>query len=144
MRVYLDNCCYNRPFDNKTQERVHIEAKAILKILANSKSGSDDIIIGSSVLRKEINNIKDEEQKIDVMAMYTQAVDETVELNANIINQAKEIMEQANIKKMDALHLSCAIFSNSDIFLTVDDKLIKACNNLNLSMRVINPINIGE
>ena len=25
MRVYLDNCCYNRPFDEQTQLRVRLE-----------------------------------------------------------------------------------------------------------------------
>lgn len=33
MIVYLDNCCYNRPFDDQTQERVHLESEAILTIL---------------------------------------------------------------------------------------------------------------
>ena len=46
-------------------------------------------------------------------------------------------MEKANIKQMDALHLSCAIFGNVDVFLTVDDKLIRACNKLELNMKVI-------
>ena len=144
MRIYLDNCCYNRPFDDKIQERVYDEARAILNILANSKYVNDDIIVGSSVLRREINNIKDEDKKTDVMTMYIQAVDETVELNINIINQAKVLMNQANIKQMDALHLACAVYSGTDIFLTVDDKLIKACNNLNLDMKVINPLNMEE
>ena len=25
MRIYLDNCCYNRPFDEQTQLRVRLE-----------------------------------------------------------------------------------------------------------------------
>ena len=25
MRVYLDNCCYNRPFDDQRQLRVRLE-----------------------------------------------------------------------------------------------------------------------
>ncbi len=33
MRIYLDNCCYNRPFDDQTQERIHLESEAILTIL---------------------------------------------------------------------------------------------------------------
>jgi hypothetical protein len=23
MKLYLDNCCYNRPYDDQTQERIH-------------------------------------------------------------------------------------------------------------------------
>jgi hypothetical protein len=33
MKIYLDNCCYNRPFDDQTQERIHLESEAILTVL---------------------------------------------------------------------------------------------------------------
>jgi hypothetical protein len=32
MRVYLDNCCFNRPFDEQTQTRIRLEAEAKLDI----------------------------------------------------------------------------------------------------------------
>jgi hypothetical protein len=33
--IYLDVCCLNRPFDDQTQERIRLEAEAVLRILAN-------------------------------------------------------------------------------------------------------------
>lgn len=32
MRIYLDNCCFNRPFDDQAQIRIMLEAEAKLKI----------------------------------------------------------------------------------------------------------------
>jgi hypothetical protein len=32
MRIYLDNCCFNRPFDDQSQTRVRLEAEAKLEI----------------------------------------------------------------------------------------------------------------
>ncbi len=32
MRVYLDNCCYNRPFDDQKDLRVRLEAVAKLGV----------------------------------------------------------------------------------------------------------------
>lgn len=32
MRVYLDNCCYNRPFDDWWQMRIKLEALAKLTV----------------------------------------------------------------------------------------------------------------
>ena len=32
MRVYLDNCCYNRPFDDWRQMRIKLEALAKLTV----------------------------------------------------------------------------------------------------------------
>lgn len=136
MRIYLDNCCYNRLFDEKTQERVRRESDAIKAILI----ARQDIIIGGNILRSEIDKIKDVGKKLSVISLYMQAVTETVAINEEVINRAKGIMEQANIKQMDALHLSCAISGNADIFLTVDDKLIKACRGLELEMVVANPV----
>ena len=136
MRIYLDNCCYNRLFDEKTQERVRRESDAIKAILI----ARQDIIIGGNILRSEIDKIKDVGKKLSVISLYMQAVTETVAINEEVINRAKKIMEQANIKQMDALHLSCAISGNADIFLTVDDKLIKACRGLELKMVVANPV----
>ena len=32
MRVYLDNCCYNRPFDDQSQVRVRVETISKLAV----------------------------------------------------------------------------------------------------------------
>ena len=32
MRVYLDNCCYNRPFDDQSQLRIKLEALAKMQV----------------------------------------------------------------------------------------------------------------
>ncbi len=33
MKIYLDVCCLNRPFDDQTQDRIHLEAETILTIM---------------------------------------------------------------------------------------------------------------
>ena len=32
LKIYLDMCCFNRPYDNQTQPRIHFEAAAKLTI----------------------------------------------------------------------------------------------------------------
>ena len=32
MKIYLDNCCYNRPFDQQDNLRVHLESLAKLEL----------------------------------------------------------------------------------------------------------------
>ena len=39
MRVYLDNCCYNRPFDEQAQLSVRLETEAKLEIQRQMRSG---------------------------------------------------------------------------------------------------------
>jgi len=48
MKLYLDTCCYNRPFDDQAQERIHIESEAVLIIIERVRQ-KVDTIIGSDV-----------------------------------------------------------------------------------------------
>jgi hypothetical protein len=44
LRVYLDNCCYNRPFDDQEQRSVQLETQAKLWIqdLIKDEKAADD------------------------------------------------------------------------------------------------------
>jgi hypothetical protein len=44
MKVYLDNCCLQRPLDDKSQIRIALEAEAVLSILAICESGILELI----------------------------------------------------------------------------------------------------
>ncbi len=44
MRIYLDNCCYNRPFDDQTQMKIHLETQAKLYIQAQIREGKYDLV----------------------------------------------------------------------------------------------------
>ena len=45
MKVYLDNCCFNRPFDGQDAIRVRLESEAKLEIqemiLAHHRGGNE-------------------------------------------------------------------------------------------------------
>ena len=49
MKLYLDVCCLNRPFDDQSQNRVRLEAEAVLSILELAGSGALEII-GSDII----------------------------------------------------------------------------------------------
>ena len=44
MRVYLDNCCYNRPFDPQTDLRIHLETVAKVRVQTLMKSGAVEYV----------------------------------------------------------------------------------------------------
>jgi len=39
MRLYLDNCCFNRPFDDQSKIKIKLEAEAKLFIQEHIKAG---------------------------------------------------------------------------------------------------------
>lgn len=44
MKIYLDNCCLNRPFDDQSHIRIRLEAEAKLKIQEEIRSGSFKLV----------------------------------------------------------------------------------------------------
>jgi hypothetical protein len=49
-RIYLDVCCLNRPFDDQTQDRVHLEAEAVILILTHCQAGEWEWISSEAVI----------------------------------------------------------------------------------------------
>lgn len=139
MRLYLDCCCYNRPFDAIFQNDAFEESNSIISIIIRASSGNDQIL-GSTILDSEINKIKDLEKKFKVQALYKFAsiyIPYTLEIQAF----AKKICEKSKIHFKDSLHLASAKFGNADIFLTTDYRLIRSCKNIEFNFKIMNPIN---
>lgn len=44
IRIYLDNCMFNRPFDNQTQMRIRLESEAKLYIQDKIKNNYTELI----------------------------------------------------------------------------------------------------
>jgi predicted nucleic acid-binding protein len=140
MKLYLDNCCYNRPYDDQTQERIHLEGEAVLAII-NKCRQNDNEIIGSPVLDIEIEQIGNIEKREKVKNFYGQTINGKKGYNMDILKRVKELSEQSNIRTLDRFHLSFAEYTGADVLLTTDDKFIKACSRLKLNIKVMNPLN---
>jgi predicted nucleic acid-binding protein len=140
LKLYLDNCCFNRPYDNQAQEKIHLEGEAILTIVKKTKEGNGEIF-GSPALELEIGQITNAEKKEKVKYFYRQSISNTIEYNENILNRVKELSEQSTIRTLDRFHLAFAENTGVDVLLTTDIKLEKACSKLNLNIKVMNPLN---
>lgn len=139
IKLYLDNCCYSRPFDDLTQEKNNLEAQAI-KVIIDKYSKNEFEIYTSEVLTLEMNNIKDQIKRAKVLEVYNKLNLTNIPFSDKIIKRANEI-KQYNIKNMDSLHIAYAEIFNIDYFITTDRLLINASNRADLKVKVINPIN---
>jgi len=136
MRIYLDNCCYNRPFDGQTQVKVLIETLAKLTIQQQMREGSVEYA-WSEVLDFEVGKSRFVDRKMQILPWAARAAVH-VELNEGIRTRAKDF-EAAGIKAMDSLHLACAESAGCDWFFTTDKGILGKAKRLT-SMRVANPI----
>lgn len=138
MKVYFDNCCYNRPFDDQTQERIHLESEAILAVLQRGQAGTYKIM-GSDVLKLEVERMHDMGKKQRVQALYKVA-DMHVRYTEELKERSKEIMAQSKIRAFDSLHIAAAEAGGADVMLTTDDRLERMAGRLELKVQVMNPL----
>lgn len=139
MKVYLDACCLNRPFDDQSQPRVRLETEAISLILGKLHKREWDWI-GSEILLYEVRQNTDLDRKQRVLSFVALA-HQTVETSKIVLNRAEEL-EDIGFDSYDAIHLASAEDAQVDVFLTTDDQLQKVADrNKNiLSFIVENPV----
>ena len=136
MRIYLDNCCFNRPFDDQSQLRILLESEAKLRIQENIRSGTFELV-WSYILDYENsqNPFRERREQIIKWRGYS---DKDIEESEQVLNIASMIMKHG-IKKLDSLHLACAINANTDYFLTTDDGVIKKAKHIK-NIQIVDPI----
>ena len=84
-RIYLDACCFNRPFDYLTQSRNYLEAEAVMTIFQRCQTESWKLI-NSTALIAELSQIPDLERLEKVNRLLSLAtIKVVVVLNSNDI-----------------------------------------------------------
>lgn len=134
MRIYLDTCCYNRPFDDKSLMNIKLESISKLLVQEKIRQGEYDLV-WSYILDFE-NHCNPYEEKKNYIQKWEKIAVYFCDYSEKITKKAKEL-EKLGIKQKDALHIACAIISECSYFLTTDYKLIK--KNIN-EIKVVNPI----
>jgi len=130
----MDNCCFNRPFDDQSSLVVQLETEAKLDIQDRVKQSEFDLC-WSFVLDYEnmANPFQDVRNRI---AEWKNLASSDCELNDNITVKATELMK-LGLKQMDASHIASAIYLEADCFITTDKKIL---NKTISEIDVINPI----
>ncbi len=141
MKIYLDVCCLNRPFDDQTNSIIHLESEAIIIIVSLCEKG-DLELVSSEIVDYEIDNIPDKTRKNQLKLINSISRIKTI-LDKEIITKAN-YLESSGIKAFDALHIASAEKS-ADIFLTVDNKLLKKAKMIkDLKIEINNPVSWVE
>jgi predicted nucleic acid-binding protein len=134
MRVYLDNCCYNRPFDDQSQIRIVLETQAKL-FIQNLVMERERELVWSYISTHENENNPFVNKKTSIRS-FSQNAQLVILENETILNDANRYQKD-NIKKLDALHLACAKDAGADFFITTDDPLLKYQTS---DINIINPV----
>ena len=133
-RVYLDNCCFNRPYDDQSHLKIELETKAKIRIQEMIIDGQLELVI-SYILEYENDNNPFLERSVAIEDFFKYAnidIDESHEV-LSIAEQTKN----AGLKTKDALHVACAIVAKCDYLITTDTRFLKYSDS---RITVLNPM----
>jgi len=133
-RIYLDNCCFNRPYDNQTQLSISLETQAKLHIQNFVLKNKIELVWSFMLSYENSRNIF--EGKKEAISLWEKLCSCFVDNSEEIRVLAKEIMK-IGVKGADAIHVACAIAGKCDFFITVDKRLL---NYFDKRITVCNPI----
>lgn len=136
MLIYLDICCFNRPFDNQADLIVRLQTEAKLHVQDMIREGSLSLI-WSAIMDVENSANPDVNRKVAI-ADWRQLgiVDVTVN---ECVEEVAETLAKIGVKPMDALHVACAIEAHAAYFLTTDNALLRKMVKHD-SIRVVDPV----
>jgi len=138
MKLYLDACCYNRPFDDQFLDRIRVEAEAVLAILGRVALDEWQLL-GSEALDLEVSRCPDVERRVRVLHLIA-LVSRSVQVDEAVAQRSHELVG-LGLHTFDALHVACAETGGAGVFLTTDDRVLRwaARHKARLSIRIANP-----
>jgi hypothetical protein len=139
MRIYLDVCCLNRPYDDQTQDSIRLESEAVRLVLGRLLA-MDWKWVTSEAVEFEVDHMPNPSRRENVRRLM-EAANVRIAVDA-WIEQRQAAIQTLGFAPLDALHLSCAEAGSVDVFLSTDDQLVRlALRSMDrLEVRVENPL----
>ena len=134
LRVYLDNCCFNRPYDDQNNLLIMLETEAKLFIQNLIQTGELELV-WSFVMDYE-NNANPFEERMQSIATWKPLAVLDCDLCDKIADDARRFMK-LGLRQKDATHIACALYACSDFFITTDKKIL---NKPVSGICLINPV----
>ncbi len=120
--IYLDICCFNRPFDQQSQTLVRLQTEAKLAVQRGVRDGQLSLA-WSAVLDLE-NAGNPDAERAEVIALWRDLARVDVSMTPAVEAIAEAIAERG-VRAMDALHVASAITAGATWLLTTDLRLIR-------------------
>lgn len=136
MLIYLDTCCFNRPFDDQSQLLIRLQTEAKLYVQDAIRQGTFTLA-WSAVMDLENAANPDIERREAIAGWKTLAV-----VDVDTDNHVEELAEEfalLGIKPMDSLQVASAIAAGATALLTTDQALLRKMRN-DPRLRVLDPI----
>jgi predicted nucleic acid-binding protein len=141
--VYLDICCFKRPFDDASVERVRREAEAVASILAAAEVGLVKLV--RSPAHDFENDKNPREDRRLATLLWLEGADMRAPASRAAFDRAREL-EALGFAPLDALHLAFSEKSEARWFVTTDDRLLNRARKHREQLRteVLSPDQLAQ
>ena len=127
MLIYLDLCCFNRPYDDQTQLRIRLETEAKLALQDKVRTGACRLL-WSAVLDLE-NSKNPYLEHMQAIAQWRGLAADHIMAGPEVVARAEMLLARG-VHEFDALHVASAQAGRADLFVTTDDRLQRRLQSL--------------
>lgn len=122
MRVYLDLCVIQRPFDDQHQLRVRMQMDALHRILELIAEGRLELVTSFALEYESDSSTDAVKRKFTetVLALASERVE-----SSPAIQHRTTVYGLGGMQTWDAAHLAAAVEAHADFFCTCDDPLLR-------------------
>jgi predicted nucleic acid-binding protein len=120
--AYLDLCCFKRPFDDATIERIRREAEAVAAILDMAQAGIFQLVRSPAHDFENDRNPREDRRLATRLWLETTTV--SVAASPAASDRAR-VLASFGFGPLDALHLAFAEASAARWFVTTDGRLLR-------------------
>ena len=124
IKVYLDNCTYNRPFDDQTRIKIALETEAKKHIQWLIAEKAVDLVY-SYINRLENDDNPFTTRKNSINEFFRKAAVYIDSGYAEAVEERATGIIRSGIKPRDALHIACTAEGGCDYFITTDKPLLR-------------------
>lgn len=143
MRIYLDSCCLNRPFDDQTQPRIEMETGVLELLLEKIAQGRHSLCASPAlVAENEQNPNQDRKEEVrDILNSAKQWVGDAPEIDART-----QDLWALGFRPFDAFHVASAEAGGCDRLVTCDDQFMKIARRhaKHLKVTVTDPLSLAS
>jgi len=133
-KIYLDNCCFNRPYDDQSYLTIKLESEAKLFVQREITQGTFELVWSYMMDYENSSNPYEERRK--AIANWKTIAKSDIDFSEELTENGNQLTK-IGLKNKDALHMACALAGNCDYFLTTDKGIL---NKQVSRITILNPL----
>jgi predicted nucleic acid-binding protein len=122
MRIYLDICAIQRPFDDAAQQRILDETEALHRIVKLVENGEIELVGSFALDYENAENQHDVRREFTALVLSL-AVERVTP--STTVERRTSTFKALGMDTWDATHLAAAVEARADFFCTCDKKLLR-------------------